>query len=154
MRKLVAVLVCATFLAGLLSAPVEAAKKKRKPKKVVRTAEFPYSGGATGSADLTGTCVVTDGCFSVPVTASESFITMEVTDDLGLPVPVTVAQDTNPGDQFTEVVTRFCGSTSEPVAIAPGIPVDTFLWALPSATLQCAGGATSGTLTVELSNLP
>ena len=146
------VVVAAILLAGLATAPVEA--KKKKPKKAVRTAEYTYASGATGSADLTGTCLVTEGCYSIPILPSESFVTMEVTDALGLPVPVTVAQDTNPGDNFTEVVTRFCGSTPEPVAITPGIPLDVFIWALPSAILRCVGGATSGTLTAKLSNLP
>lgn len=151
MRRVLAVLLTAIVVAGIAIAPADA---KKKPKKKVRTAEFTYDSPALGSADATGTCVGTTGCISIPVTDKESYISMTVTDALGLPVPVTVAQDTNPGDNFTEIVTRFCGTTEEPIQITPGIPVDTFLWALPSATLRCAGGATSGTLEAKISNLP
>ena len=139
------------LLAGLLVAPVEA---RKKPKKVVRTYEEPYEASSIGSADATGTCVDTNGCVFLAVGPTERFLSIEIVDDTGLPVAATVGQDSNTGDQFVDRVADICGKTEEPLAIQPSLPITVWIWALPSARLQCLGFGTTGNFTAKLSNLP
>ena len=151
MRKVIAVMIGVTLLGGLLTAPVDA---KKKPKKVVRTYKEPYEASSIGSADATGTCVDSNGCVFLAVGPKETFLSIEIVDDTGLPVAATVGQDQNPGDNFVDRVADICGKTEEPLAIQPGLQVTVWIWALPSARLQCFGAGTTGQFTAKLSNLP
>lgn len=151
MRKVIAVVVGLTVLSGLLTVPVEA---KKKPKKVERTYKEPYEASSIGSADATGTCVDTNGCVFIAVGLKETFLSIEIVDDTGLPVAATVGQDRTAGDNFVDRVADICGKTEEPLAIEPGLQVTVWIWALPSARLQCFGFGTTGELTAKLSNLP
>lgn len=54
--------------------------------------------------------------------AHEHFVTVTVQDDSGLMVPATVTQDVD-GDDTDDMSYDFCGSTEDPVAVEPGVPV-------------------------------
>ncbi len=151
MRRTVAVLLGLILLGASLATPLDA---KKKPKKVVRTYSEPYEASSVGSADATGTCVDTNGCVFLAVGPKETFLSVEIVDDTGLPVAATIGQDQNPGDNFVDRVADICGKTEEPLAIQPGLQITIWIWALPSARLRCFGAGTTGELTAKLSNLP
>lgn len=151
MRRTIAVVVGFTVLAGLMAAPVDA---KKKPRKIVRTYSEPYEASSIGSADATGTCVDANGCVFLGVGPNESFLSVKIVDDTGLPVAATIGQDSDTSDGFVTRVADICGQTEEPLAIQPGIQVQVWIWALPSARLRCFGAGTTGKFTAKLSNLP
>ncbi len=152
MRRIIAVTLGLTLVTALLGAAPVAAKKK--PKKVVRTYSEPYEASSVGSADASGTCVDTNGCVFLGVGPTENYLSFEVVDDTGLPVAVTVGQDSDTSDGFITRIADVCGKTEEPIQIQPGLQVTIWIWALPSATLQCFGAGTTGSFTAKLSNLP
>lgn len=148
MKKLVVVALTAGLIAGAMTVPAEAGKKK-KPKKVTREVVFEYVcpcfgvyqfGSATGT-NLGG------GPFAV---GAESYLTGVAEDTTGRPVPVSINQDTN-GDGFNDPVGSFCGETTEPMPINPGLEIRVFV-GRPSP--DCPGPAAGGTITFTLSNLP
>ena len=144
MRKIPVALLITILAVSLAALPASAGKRK------ARKATATYDSPAIGSADATGVCSGSNGCVTFGIGPKETSIDMVVEDSTGLPVAVTVGQDQNPDDSFTDVVGRFCGSTEEPLAIEPGIPVTVWLWVLPSATTACPGAATTGTVTATL----
>ena len=149
MRSHVSVLLAVALVSGLLAgSSADAAKKK------VRRASSIYDSPAIGSGDATGVCSGSSGCATFAIGAKEAFIDLKIEDANGLPVYATVGQDTDPSNNFTEVVGRFCGETEEPMAITPGITVTIWLWALPGARPPCPGFATNGTVHARISNLP
>lgn len=148
MKKLVAVALTAGLVAGAMVGPAEAGKKK-KPKKVTREVVFEYvcpCFGAYQFGSATGTNL---GGGPVAIGA-ESFFTAVAVDDAGRPVPVSVQQDTD-GDGRNNPVAEFCGETTEPLPINPGLEARVFV-GLPSP--GCPGPAAGGTITFTLSNLP
>jgi hypothetical protein len=149
--KRMAVAVVAISVAGTMGVGAEAAKK---PKKVKRKATATYDTPAVGSGDATGVCSGANGCATFGIGAGERFLHLEIEDSAGLPVYATVGQDTDPSNNFTEVVGRICGSTQEPLPIEPGIEVLVWVWVAPGAQPPCAGTATTGTVTATISNLP
>lgn len=151
MRKTIAVLLGLILLSALSGAPVDA---KKKPKRVIRKYSEPYEASSIGTSDGTGTCVDTNGCVFLGIGPNEHFLSFEIVDDTGLPVAATVGQDSDTSDGFVTRIADVCGKTEEPIPIQPGLQVTIWIWALPSATLQCFGFGTTGTFSAELSNLP
>lgn len=149
MKKLVVVALTAGLIAGgALAGPAEAGKKK-KPKKVTREVVFDYVcpcfglyqfGGLTGT-NLGG------GPFAV---GAESYLTAVAEDASGQAVHVSINQDTD-GDGFNDPVGEFCGETTEPMPINPGLEIRVFVG---EAKPDCPGPAAGGTITFTLSNLP
>ncbi len=148
MRRALVVVLALGLVAGAMTAPAQAGKKK-KPKKVTRVVEFEYVcpcfglyqfGGLTGT-NLGG------GPFAV---GAESYLTAVTDDATGRPVHVSINQDTN-GDGFNDPVGEFCGETTEPMPINPGLEIRVFVGE-PSPS--CPGPAAGGTITFTLSNLP
>jgi len=153
MRKAIVVALVLGLVAGALSAPAVA--KKKKPKKVERVVEITYDAGATGVGSPVGTGVCfrpTNSCGDIPVGSTEKFITVELKDTSGLPVSFSLTQDTDPEALGSESdLGDFCGKTDEPIQIEPGFTVIVFPWTLGPA---CGSVATSGTVSATLSNLP
>lgn len=148
MKKLVVVALAAGLVAGAMIGPAEAGKKK-KPKKVTREVVFDYVcpcpgtfqfGGSTGT-NLGG------GVFAV---GAESYLTAVASDTAGQAVPVSIQQDTD-GNGLNEPIGSFCGETTEPLPITPGVEIRVFV-GFPSPT--CPGPAAGGQITFTLSNLP
>ena len=146
MRRIFVALMAALVVTGLLAAPSVAGNRKPKPRKATASYDSP----AIGGGDATGICSGSNGCVSFGVSGKERTIHLLIEDAAGLPVSATVGQDTDPSNATTEVVGRFCGETTEPLAIEPGITVTVWLWLLPGANPACPGAATNGTVTATL----
>ena len=148
-RFLVLFLVLGLLMGSIATAD---AKKKRKPLKIERIVEFEYAcpcfglfqfGGLTGGDPNLGGGSIAIG--------DESFMKGEAKDATGLPLLVSLQQDTD-GDGFNNPVAAFCGSTEEPLPINPGLEARIFLGG------ACADGTPTtgagGTVTFTFSNLP
>jgi hypothetical protein len=150
MKRSIVLLLILGLLAGALAAPAEAAKKKKKKKKpVTYTMEAPYDNPAIGSSDLGGGCL---GCPSFAVPSDATYMSVEITDSTGLPVPASISWDTD-GDGISDTGFEICGKTEEAQAVEPGVTANVFVWVLPS-TICPNGTATSGTVKVTLSSVP
>ena len=153
MRKAIIVALVLGLVAGSLSAPAVA--KKKKPKKVERVVELTYDLGATGAGAPVGTgaCLrPTNSCGDIPTGSTEKYVTVEITDAAGLPVAFSLTQDTDPDAIGSESdLGEFCGKTEEPIAIEPGFTIVVFPWTVGPA---CGSVATTGTVKATLSNLP
>ncbi len=166
MRKALAVALAVGMLAGIMAGPAEAGKKKKKkPVKVERVVEFDYSCpcgvkvlGAAPAFQLGST---TEGEHNigggfVPFDPSkEKFLKVDSKDDLGQPIAIRIAMDTDPDDtSVNNTVADICGSTEEPIEL-PDVEAE-FRVFVTSGT--CADGtpsfATRGTINFTLSNLP
>jgi len=153
MKKSIVLLLVLGMIFGAV-ASAEAGKKK-KPKKVTRVVEGGYDAPAL---ILVGTCSQTGaiGCVAIVTAPNEKFLSAEVTDQHGQPVYVSVSADTDGDNSDDTTYGSFCGSTKEPIAIDPG--VEAHLWVgftLDPGFVGCAPGiATTGTISVSLSNMP
>ncbi len=157
-RKALLFALVTTVALGALIAPADAKKKKKKgPKKVERTIEHDYNLGYTGVPGVGGTCLgsVYEGsaCFETELGASEIFVTVKVEDASGSAPYVALSQDTDTSTPSYEIFTNFCGESPGPIPITPGIPLRVSAYAAPSPDCD-GGGATTGTITMTLSNLP
>jgi hypothetical protein len=105
-----------------------------------------------------GTCSQTGaiGCVAIVTAPNEKFLSAEVTDQHGQPVFVSVSADTDGDNSDDASYESFCGSTEEAIAIDPGVEVHLWVGLTPdSGFVGCAPGiATSGTISVTLSNMP
>ena len=151
MRKSLTVLLAASLVTGALLAPsADAAKKKKKPKKVSRTVTQTYQAPAIGNG--AGVCLKpTNSCAETPTATADKYVIIEITDAAGLPVNAGFGQEID-GELGVENYQAFCGKTPKPVKIEPGYPITVFPWAAPGAA--CPGVATTGTVKLTLSNLP
>lgn len=152
MRKPLVLLLVLGLMFGSI-ATAEAGKKKRKPKKVTRTVEGSYDAPAL---IVVGTCSQTGaiGCVSIVTGPKEKFLEVEVTDQHGQPVYVSIGADTDGNNQDDTDYGHFCGKTDGPIPVDPG--VELHLWVGftidPNFAGCVPGFATSGTLTAKLSN--
>lgn len=151
--------IAATMVLGMIVGMVGTAEagKKKKPKapvKVTREAQGTYTSTNVVAA---GNCTQTDAvnCPRIATGATEAYFTATVTDTSGLPVPVAVKADKD-GDGATETLYgAFCGGTAEPIQFDPGVELTFWIGVSPdTASLGCAGVASTGTVDVVLSNLP
>lgn len=150
------VLMIALIAAAFAAAPAEA--KKRKPKRVTRTAEATYTAPAFGVATQGVGCSPALGsCGNFATGTNEKYLKMAVTDQSGTPTAFSVAQDTEPGDTTNTIETNhgtFCGTTGdEPIKLVPGAEITVFVWVWGDAVCP-TGFGTTGTVTAEFSNLP
>lgn len=152
-RILVAVLVLGLAFGAITTAE---AGKKKKPKKTERTVEGGYD---APPLVIAGTCAQSGaiGCVAIATGPGEAFITeAKVTDAHGQPVVVGVSANTdgNIGDDVS--FGEFCGELTEPMAIEPGVELHFWVGTIADIVGQaCAPGlATTGTISVTLSNLP
>ena len=145
------------MLLGLITGSVATAESKKKPTPHARTFEgsykTPFVPGDAGCSRTEGR-----GCVTVYTRSTESFFTAEVTDMLGLPVFVQVWTQTD-GDGLEDVLFGiFCGETTTPIDFPAGTELHFWVGFTYSmaAYESCPGGliATTGTVSVTLSNLP
>ena len=154
-------LIAASLVLGLMFGAVataEAGKKKKKPKKVSRTMEAPYSAPGFGTATVGVGCSPALGsCGNFTIGPDEHYAKITLTDQTGTPTAFSVAQDTEPGDPTNTIETNhgmFCGTTGdEPIQILPGYEMTVFIWAWGDVACP-TGFGTTGTVTAEFSNLP
>ncbi len=152
MRKTITALLTIALLAGAFALPsAEAAKKKKKAKP--RTFEGTYEMPAQGVAGLVGGCVGGQGCVGIPLLKNESFMQLEIQDQLGQDVYASVGQNVD-GDQFTEIIANVCGATEEAIPVEPGFEVTVFVWEGPGTRPPCAGVSSSGKVIATLSATP
>ena len=111
MRRAIPFAILVSCLAG---GPVVAAPTGRtveRPYQVAETtADFPQ-GGIRSTSTLT-----------IRTRSHEHFVTVAIRDDSGFVVPASVTQDVD-GDDEADMSYDFCGSTEDPVAVEPGVPV-------------------------------
>ncbi|MGH2808009.1 MAG: hypothetical protein ACRDKT_12130 [Actinomycetota bacterium] len=136
MRKVITILLATSLALGVFAAPSAQAKKKKK-----RVATAAYENPAIGSSDVGGGCL---GCPSFGTGSNENFVSIEITDSTGLPVPASISWDTD-GDGISDTGFEICGKTEEPQPIEAGVTLNVFVWAVPS-TVCPAGTATNGTV--------
>ncbi|MDQ3940212.1 MAG: hypothetical protein M3238_02550 [Actinomycetota bacterium] len=148
MKRSVVTLLVLGLLAGMMVAsPAEAAKKKKKTRKV--------QGSYAAPATIVGACSQTDGvgCMAIVSGPKETSLTAKVTDQHGQPVSISVEADLD-GDSSTETsYGSFCGETEEPIQIDPGVELIFWVGRADVALLDaCApGAATQGTMDVIFS---
>ena len=152
-RLLVLALTIGLIAGGMTSA--DAAKKKKKPKRISRVVEGTYD---LPPLVIAGTCSQSGaiGCVSFATGPKESFITKaSITDQHGQPVSVSISANTDGeiGDDVS--YGAFCGELTEPISFDPGVELHFWVGAAIDISPSCApGAATSGTVTATLSNLP
>lgn len=84
--------------------------------------------------------------------ANERFVSIQIEDEAGLPIPARVTQGANEHpDHAYEVDESFCGSTEEPIAIRPGMPVEVWMSHGTCDESSTVGGWTTGTVTATFS---
>ena len=146
MKRYLAVLLTVGLVAGLMSVPAEAKKRKKKP--TVRMVEVPYANPAFGVGGVGGGC---SGCPGVGVGADETFAVIKIVDDLSPTGYVSFNYDSD-GDGIQNVGSGpvVCGSTEEAVPMEPGAAYTAWPW---PAGIECpGGGSTSGTIKIWFSS--
>lgn len=151
-RTFSVVLMIALVLGAFVAAPADAKKKKKAPAP--RVVEGTYDQPAPGIGGIV-TLSGGGGTLDVPTLASEKFITVEVTDDVGPAVYFGIAQEDTDGNGFGEIIYGGCSSTPEPLPITGGLLHTITITTGPGAEdPACPGVATSGTIKVTLSSTP
>lgn len=157
MKKSIAVALSLGLLVGALVGPAEAAKKKRKPKKVERVVEFDYVCPCPGLYQFGSATGTNFGGGPLPLGSGEKFVKITAEDASGTSILVSINQDTD-GDGFNNAVADVCAppeesEDQEAAEVNEGLEMRLFI-----ETGTCADGSPSvplgGTLTVTLSNLP
>ncbi len=150
MKKTIVTLVTVGLVAGAFALPADAKKKKKKPVRVERVQESRYEFPAgIGSSSTGGGCL---GCPSFPTGPGETFVKVEVTDDLTPKAGVSFSWDTD-GDGISDTGFEVCGATDGWLEVPEGVTMTAFPWVLPGA--DCPdGSSTSGTIKVTFSSSP
>ena len=144
-KRYVAIALALGLLGGVMSAPVEA-KKKKKP--TVRVFEVRYENPAIGAGGVGGGC---SGCPAIPMAADEKFAIIQIVDDVSPTGYASLNYDSD-GDGIQNVGSGpvVCGETPEPVAMEPGAGYTAWPWVAGS---ECPGASsTSGTIRVLASS--
>jgi hypothetical protein len=147
-RKLLTVLLVSA-LVGALGAPGAEAKK---PKKKSRSIEMPYTEPAVGAAGV-GVCFQGSSCVFTEPLPGERKVSIEITDDLGLPVHASVIQDTSGDGNYLaadDETVHICGSTEKPLKIKSQT-VTVWVWRGPGALPPCPGLASAGKVKLTFS---
>lgn len=155
MRRLIVTCIILGLLAGAMIVPAEAGKKKkRKPKRVERTAEGAYENPAIGIPGVVGTSSL-GGAVEFGLGPKEKFVSVEIEDASGQPVMATMSQEQDPSTPSWNIIATFCGQTEEPVETLPGVPIRVSVYTTPGPSHPtCMGPASSGTITGTFANLP
>ncbi|MFN2526580.1 MAG: hypothetical protein ABR505_10035, partial [Actinomycetota bacterium] len=89
-------------------------------------------------------------CVEFPSRLSDRYVEIEVLDATGLAVPAFIQPHTDDGGAAG---VQICGQTQEPFKVVPGFEIVVWLNSL-SASLPCAGVATTGVVKATFSNRP
>jgi hypothetical protein len=144
--------VVATLVLGS-AVGAEAATKKKKVVRHIRTVTLNYRGGCTvddpavSASDTSGCSTFGAAGWQVPAKSTEKFVTVTVTDATGQKVPGAFWT----GSGANGHTTSFCGSMKD-----YGVPAGGVVLALDAvgAIAACPGLATQGTVKLVFSNLP
>jgi len=154
MKKFLILAVVLGLVAGSLAGPAVAKKKKKKTTKVERVAEGTYDNPAVGIGGVVSSGSA-GGSIEFPLLPGETYLSLDVTDASGTAVYASLSQNTNPDTPSWEIFAGICGKTTEPIAVAPDLPVRVTITAGPGREVPtCAGVASSGTIKATISNLP
>ena len=148
MRRTSIVLLTIILALGVVATPGGAAKKPRQ-----RTVETPYSEPALGTAGI-GLCFPGASCVFVEPMTGERYVSVEVVDDLGLPVYASVMQDTNGDGSWLatdDYTVHICGKSAAPIEIDPSLTVAVWVWQGPGVSPACPGLASSGVVKTAFS---
>ncbi len=139
-----------SLIVGLAFGSFAVADAKKKPKRTERVVEARYEAPAgIGVGDLGGACA---GCPALPNGPGETWMKVEVIDDV-LPVAgVELSPGDLDGDGFHDSGWFVCGE-SDWIQITPGSAMQSFPWAVSGSKCP-GGGATSGTIKITYSNMP
>ncbi len=153
MKRTILVVLAVGLIGGLLIAPdAMAAKKKKKPRIYEGTYSCPcgvHIANGIGPAWRLGSG---EGGFEVTVLSHEKKISLEVTDDSGLPVFFQITQDVDgDGTIYEHDVASGCGKSEEPGVLEPGAPIVVFVQSGNCANTGPAL-ATGGTFKATLSS--
>jgi hypothetical protein len=124
----------------------------KKPKKKTRTIEMPYTEPAVGAAGL-GVCFQGTSCVFTEPLPGERSVSIEIVDELGLPVHASVIQDTSGDGNYLatdDETVHICGSTEKPLKIKPQT-VTVWVWRGPGVPPPCPGIASSGKVKLTFS---
>ena len=144
------------MILGLIAGSAAEAKQAGR-KRIERTVEGTYNGtwlpfGNRVCASTSGV-----GCMTVTTGANESYLSAKVTDAHGQPVFVTVFEQNTDAryDEVPPYYGSFCGETTRPMKIRPGRTYELWVGYWNLSLPSCVPGmATTGTVSVTLSNLP
>ena len=151
-RSLVVLTVLALLLSAFVVPEAGAAKKKKKKQRKV---EGSYDAPAL---IIAGSCAQTGaiGCVSIVTGPKETFLKAKINDSHGQPAYVSIGADKDGNNQDDTGYGNFCGETTEAIPIDPN--TELHLWvglqADPGFAGCVPGVATSGTISVTLSNRP
>lgn len=148
MRRALTILLVLGLAAGMLAAPAQAGKKKRKKVAAVRTFEVAYSNPAFGVGGVGGGC---SGCPSIVLGPEEQYAAFFITDDASPSGYIDLSYDED-GDGVQDLGSgpTVCGSTPEPVEVESGASYTAWPWA---AGVGCPGSSSvSGTIKVLASS--
>jgi hypothetical protein len=156
-RSFVVLTVVALLLSAFVAPQAAEAKKKKKKKnaKVERKVEGGYDAPAL---IIAGSCAQTGaiGCVSIVTGPKEKFLKAKINDSHGQPAFVSIGADLDGNNQDDTSYGSFCGETTEAIPVDPN--VELHLWVglqIDPAFAGCVpGAATSGTISVTLSNRP
>ncbi len=148
MRKVLSILLGLGLLVGVIGASGAEAKKPKKK----RTVETPYTEPAVGALGM-GVCFQGTSCVFVEPMPGERYVSVEIVDDLGLPVSASVIQDTSGDGNYLatdDETVHICGETTEPLKIEPGT-VTVWVWRGPGLVPPCPGLASAGVVKTTFS---
>ena len=169
MKKSLTVLLSFALLVGVVAAsPAEAGKKKKKkaaPAPIVRTVELPYScpcGFSWGTeVPVVGSGVgfwLAGGTFGggpLATGSEEKFVGVEVVDQLGQSVSVSLGQDVDGDGLSEEDLGAVCGKSDGPLeVVAPGSEVSAFVYEGLCMDGTTPSIATTGVIKFTFSNVP
>lgn len=150
MRRIFAFALTLGLLAGMLTVPAEAAKKKKKQKKqaTVRVFEVRYENPAFGVGGVGGGC---SACPTIGIGSDETFAFIQIIDDNTTTGYASFNYDSD-GDGVQNLGSGpvVCGETTEPVAVEPGASYTAWPWLVGT---ECPGASsTAGTIKLYLSS--
>jgi hypothetical protein len=158
-RTMVVAVVLSLIAAGSI-APAEAGKKKKKPKRIVRTIEVAYDHPGIGVATPVGSAGYPanfpEGTSEFATSPKELFFKIEVVDASGQNVGGFVSQGDLDGNGVNDDgYGTFCGKHPEFIPVASPGTTFTGIYAYNGV---CEDGSpsimTSGTIKITFSNMP
>ena len=156
--------IIAVLILGLVATvAVVPAQAKKKPKRVERIVEIPYTLGGIGvssPAASGGVCPMTEPgsgtCIEVPVeSVSEKYVKVVIEDTIPTTIAGFISQGDTDGDGISNLYGDFCGGHEAPIPLEGGTaPVRISFYPGVCANAGGVSLPTTGTITVTFSNLP
>ena len=159
MKRAIAVALSLGLLAGAMIAPADAAKKKKKkPAKVERVVEVAYDKPGIGVAiggDNGGYGLAFPSAAAVPAMPEEKYVSVEITDQSGQKVALSLSAGDIDGDGFADTFASFCGATEEPIELPePGMAIADMYAHNGTCEDNSPSIMTSGVVKLTFSNMP